>query len=78
MCGGACEGLGGIRDGKIGEGQIGEGGCEANFRCLILTKEKCWFTEPPAVAVLNYISCSILWRIFCQTGIYAGFSVNEI
>ena len=30
---------------------------------------------PPAVALLNYISCGILWRIFCQTGIFAGFSL---
>ncbi len=31
------------------------------------------FTVPPAVALLNYISCGLLWRIFCQTGIFAGF-----
>jgi hypothetical protein len=31
---------------------------------------------PPAVALLNYISCGILWRIFCQTGIFRGvFSI---
>ncbi len=29
---------------------------------------------PPAVALLNYISSGILWRIFCQTGIFAGVS----
>ncbi len=28
---------------------------------------------PPAVALLNYISCGILWRIFSQTGIFVGF-----
>ncbi len=33
---------------------------------------------PPSVALLNYISCGILWRIFCQTGIFAGFSPNII
>jgi hypothetical protein len=27
---------------------------------------------PPAVALLNYVSCSILWRIFCQTGTFRG------
>ncbi len=27
---------------------------------------------PPAVALLNYISCGILWRIFSQTGTFAG------
>ncbi len=27
---------------------------------------------PPAVDLLNYISCSILWRIFCQTGTFRG------
>jgi hypothetical protein len=32
---------------------------------------------PPAVALSNYISSGILWRIFCQTGIFRGvFSVN--
>jgi hypothetical protein len=29
---------------------------------------------PPAVALLNYTSSGKLWRIFCQTGIFAGFS----
>jgi cobalamin synthase len=33
------------------------------------------FTVPPAVALLNFISSGILWRIFCQTGIFAGFSL---
>ncbi len=33
---------------------------------------------PPAVALLNYISCDILWRIFRQTGIFAGFSLQII
>jgi hypothetical protein len=27
---------------------------------------------PPAVALLNYISSGIFWRIFCQTGIFRG------
>ena len=66
------------RDGEIGKGQIEEGGCEETFHCLILTKEKCRFTVPPAVALLNYISSGILWRIFCQTGIFAGFSLRYI
>ena len=26
---------------EIGKGQIGEGGCEETFHCLIQTKEKC-------------------------------------
>ncbi len=30
---------------------------------------------PPAVTLLNYISSGILWRIFSQTGICAGFSL---
>jgi hypothetical protein len=30
---------------------------------------------PPAGALLNYICYGILWRIFCQTGIFAGFSL---
>jgi hypothetical protein len=33
---------------------------------------------PPSVALLNYISCGILWRIFSQTGIFAGFSLHII
>jgi hypothetical protein len=33
---------------------------------------------PPTVALLNYISSGILWRIFCQTGIFAGFSLQII
>jgi hypothetical protein len=37
------------------------------------TLEKYRFTVPPAVALFNYISCGILWRIFSQTGIFAGF-----
>ncbi len=65
-------------DGEIGKGQIGEGGCEQTFLCLIQTKEKCTFAVPPAVALLNYTSCGLLWRIFCQTGIFAGFSLSVI
>ncbi len=65
-------------DGKIGEGQIVEGGCEETFNCLIQTKEKSWFTVPPAVALLNYTSSGLLWRIFCQTEIFAGFSLHII
>jgi hypothetical protein len=33
---------------------------------------------PPAVALLNYISCGKLWRIFSQAGISAGFSLKII
>ncbi len=33
---------------------------------------------PPAVALLNYIGSGILWRIFSQTGIFAGFSLHII
>jgi hypothetical protein len=36
------------------------------------TEEKCRFTVPPAVALLNYISSGKLWRIFSQTGIFRG------
>ena len=66
------------RDGEIGKRQIVEGGCEETFLCLSLNCEACRFTVPSAVAPLNYISRSILWRIFCQTGIFAGFSLNTI
>ena len=31
-----------------------------------------------AVALLNYISSGLLWRIFSQTAIFAGFSLNII
>ncbi len=67
---------GGIKDGEIGKRQIVEGGCEETFHCLIQTKEKCRFTVPPGVALLNYINCGMLWRIFYQTGIFAGFSLR--
>ncbi len=33
---------------------------------------------PPAVALLNYISSGLLWRIFSHTGIFAGFSLHII
>ncbi len=42
------------------------------------TEEKCRFTVPPAVALLNYISSGLLWRIFCQTGTFRGvFSISN-
>ncbi len=63
------------RDGEIGKRQIVEGGCEESFLCLSLNWEACRFTVPPVVALLNYISSNILWRIFCQTGIFTGFSL---
>ncbi len=53
-----------------------EGGCEETFLCLSLNCEACRFIVPPAVALLNYISSGILWRIFFQTGIFAGFSLH--
>ncbi len=33
---------------------------------------------PSAVALLNYISSNKLLRVFCQTGIFAGFSLYII
>ncbi len=30
-------------------------------------------STPSEVSLLNYISSGVLWRICCQTGIYAGF-----
>ncbi len=33
---------------------------------------------PPAVALSNYTSSCILWQIFCQAGIFAGFTLNII
>jgi hypothetical protein len=62
-------------DGEIGKGQIREGGCEETFLSLSLNWVACRFTVPPAVALLNYISSGILWRIFSKTGIFAGFSL---
>jgi len=56
----------------MGKRQIVEGGCEETFLCLIQTKEKCTFTVPPAVALMNYISSGLLWWIFCQTGTFRG------
>jgi hypothetical protein len=66
------------RDGEIGKGQIREGGYEWTFYCLSQTWETCRFTVSPAVALLNYISSGKLWRIFSQTGIFAGFSLNTV
>jgi hypothetical protein len=66
------------KDGDIRDGELGKGGREETFHCLILSKEKCRFTVPSEVALLNYISSGILWRIFCQTGIFVGFSLNTI
>ncbi len=42
------------------------------------TKEKCRFTVPPTVALLDYISSGILWRIFAKLGYFAGFSLYFI
>jgi hypothetical protein len=65
-------------DGEIGKGQIEEEGYEETFHCLIQTKEKCRFTVPPGVALLNYISSGILYPIFCQTGTFRGvFSISN-
>jgi hypothetical protein len=47
-------------------------GAKRLFLVKIPTLEKCRFTVPPAVALLNYISSGILWRIFCQAGIFRG------
>jgi hypothetical protein len=38
-------------EGETGKEQIVEGECEETFHCLILAKENCRFTEPPAVAL---------------------------
>ena len=70
---------GGIRDGKIGDGEIERGGCEYTFLWLSLIWDTCRFTVPPAVPLLNYISCGILWRIFLPNwDISRGFSLNNI
>jgi hypothetical protein len=60
---------------RYGKGQIKEGGCEYTYHRLSLNLEACRFTVPPAVALLNYISSGKLWRIFCQTEIFAGFPI---
>ena len=33
---------------------------------------------PPTVSLLNYISSVLLWQIFSQTEIFAGFSLHII
>jgi hypothetical protein len=33
---------------------------------------------PPAVALINYMRSGILWRIFSQTEIFAGFFLHII
>jgi hypothetical protein len=65
-------------DGEIGNGQIGDGGCEETFLYWSINWVACRFTVPSAFALLNYISSGILWRIFFQTGIFAGFSLYII
>jgi hypothetical protein len=65
----------GLKMERYGKGQIGEGGCEETFHCFSQTWETCRFTVPPAVALLNYISSGILWRIFSPLGLFAGFSL---
>ena len=64
---------GGVKDGEIREGENEEEGCEETFHCLNLTKEKCRLTVPSAVALLNYISSGILWRIFPKLEFLRGF-----
>ncbi len=44
-----------------------------DFSMLKPNQRKRGFTVPPAVALLNYISSGILWRIFCQTRTFRGF-----
>ncbi len=60
------------REGEIGKRQIVERGYEWAYLCLIQTKEKCRFTVPPAVALLNYISSGKLWRIFLPNRNFRG------
>ncbi len=53
---------------RYGKGQIGEGGCEYAYNCLSLNGEACRFTVPPAVVLLNYISCVILSKLEFSRG----------
>jgi hypothetical protein len=53
-------------------GRLKREGVKRLFFVKSPTKEKCRFTVPPAVAMLNYISSGILWQIFCRTGIFCG------
>jgi hypothetical protein len=41
------------------------------------TKEKCRFKVPSAVALLNYISSVILWRIFAKLEFSRGILYNK-
>jgi hypothetical protein len=41
-------------------------------------EKTCRFIVSSAVALLNYISSGLLWRIFSQNGIFAGFSLHII
>jgi hypothetical protein len=49
------EGLG-IRDGKIGAGAIGKGGCEGIILCLEARR----YTVPPAVTLKNFMRSGTL------------------
>ena len=48
--------------------------------CLMVRKiNYFFFFFLSAVALLNYIRCGILWRIFCQTGTFRGvFSIISL
>ncbi len=68
-------GRGRDRDGDIWKGTDPRGRVFRYFSLFSLNWEACRSTVPPAVALMNQISSSILWRIFSQTGIFAGFSL---
>jgi hypothetical protein len=42
------------------------------------TEEKCRFTVPPAVALLNYISSGYFGGFFAKLGHFAGFFLSVI
>jgi hypothetical protein len=49
-----------------------------NLYNINIAESSCRFTVPPTVALLNFKNSGILWRVFCQTRIFAGFSLYII
>ncbi len=73
--------MGGGGEGLEGEREIGEGGYEETIICLNPTNLRtCWFTVPPAVALLSYMTIRELAvpqfrRFFPKPGFLTGVSL---
>jgi hypothetical protein len=59
-----------------GDNAFGQNMSGLQLIVFICKKFHARFTVPPTVALLNYISCGILWRIFAKLEHFAGFSLR--